>query len=253
MTDDVDFGGNIMTSNEKILFAKQNLAMILNCDINIWDSNENVFIESQDIFFRINTFGKSTVMFADKQLLEWLFETFKSTPTQEILDTDNRYLINEKLRSMGKKLSGECMWYLHLLPEKMVEKPAGFTYRVFDQDTINEFYAAMKAQDAYKVLTHAVEEDNEYTLVMAAYDNDLIVAVAACEEYREIWDIGVDTLPEYRGHGLAGYLVKELALETEKRGKVAGYNTWSANIASTKVALNAGFYPVWLAHFCIDL
>ena len=242
-----------MTSYEKILFAKQNLAKILKCDANIWDSNENVFIESQDIFFRINTFGKNTVMFADKQLIEWLSETFKSTPTQEILDTDNRYLINEKLRSLGKKLSGECMWYLHLLPEKAAKKPTGFTYRIFEEDAISELHAIMKAQDVYKVLTHAVEEGDKYTLAIAAYDNDLLVAVAACEEYREIWDIGVDTLPEYRGRGLAGYLVKELVLETERCGKVAGYNTWSANIASTKVALNTGFYPVWLAHFCIDL
>ena len=242
-----------MTSSEKILFAKQNLATILKCDVNIWDFNENIFIESQDIFFRISTFGKNTVIFTDKQLIGWLTETFKFTPTQEILDTDNRYIINEKLRSVGKKLSGECMWYLHLLPEKAVEKPSGFTYRVFDHNTISELYTTMKTQSTYKVLTHAIEEDNEYTLAIAAYDNDLIVAVSACEEYREIWDIGVDTLPGYRGRGLARYLVKELALETEKRGKVAGYNTWSGNIASTKVALNAGFFPVWLSHFCMDL
>jgi len=242
-----------MTSNEKILFAKQNLSKICKCDSTIWDSNENAFIESQEMFFRANTFGKNTVMFANKQLIGWLSESFKSTPTQEILDTDNRFLINEKLRTLGKKLSGEDMRYLHLIPEKVVKKPTGFTYRVFDQDAINELHTTMKAQDAYNVLTHAIEEDNEYTLAMAAYDNDLLVAVAACEEYREIWDIGVDTIPEHRGRGLAGYMVKELALETERRGKVASYATWSANIASTKVALNTGFHPVWLSHYCIDL
>jgi len=241
-----------MTSNEKILLAKQNFAKIYNCDNNAWDSNENIFIESEKMFFRINTFGKNTVMFADKQLIGWLTKTFKSTPTQEILDTDNRYIINEKLRTFGKKLSGEDMWYLHLLPEKMVKKPTGFTYRIFNQDTISELHAVMKVQDAYKVLTHAVEEGGEYTLAIAAYDNDLLIAVAACETYREIWDIGVDTFPEYRGRGLAGYLVKALALETEKRGKVASYTTWSGNLASTKVALNTGFYPVWLSHYCVD-
>ena len=242
-----------MNRNEKILFAKQNLAGILKCDAGIWDSDENVFVESQDIFFRVNTFGKNTVMFADKQLIGWLTETFKSMPTQEILDTDGRYLINEKLRSLGKKLSGECMWYLHLLPEKSVEKPKGFTYRVFEESDMEKLHATMKAQDTYSVLKHAVEEGNEYTMAIGAFDNDTLVSVAACEEYREIWDIGIDTLPEYMGRGLGGYLVKELALETEKRGKVAGYTTWSANIASTKIALNTGFYPVWLAQFCTDL
>ena len=242
-----------MTIKEKILFAKQNFAEIYKCEADTWDYDKNIFIESQTMFFRVNTFGKNTVMFADKQLIEWLSETFKSTPTQEILDTDNRYLINEKLRTFGKKLSGEDLWYLHLLPEMMVTKPTGFSYKLYTEASINDLHAVMEAQDAYSVLKHAVEEDGEYTLALAVYDNDSLVSVAACEQFRDVWDIGVDTLAEYRGRGLAAYLTKELALEAEKRGKVARYTTWSANLASTKVALNTGFRPVGLSHYCVDL
>ena len=243
-----------MNKNEKILFAKQKLSEGRNINMEDFDKDENIFVESQRDFFRINTFGKNAVIYADKQMIEWLFETFKSTPVQDILDTDNRYIINEKLRSFGKKLSGECMWYLRLYPEKMVERPTGFTYRLFAQEEVTELQATMKAQDAYKYLTHAIEMGEEYALAMAAYDDNTLVAVAACEEYLDdMWDIGVDTLPGYRGRGLAGYLVNELANETEKRGKLACYNTWSANIASTKIALNTGFYPVWLTHYCVDL
>ena len=39
-----------MTGSEKILFAKQNLAAILKCDADIWDSHENTFIEAQDAY-----------------------------------------------------------------------------------------------------------------------------------------------------------------------------------------------------------
>jgi len=88
-------------------------------------------------------------------------------------------------------------------------------------------------------------------LAVAAYDNDLLVSVASCEvdEGEEWRAIGVDTLTGHGGRGLAGYLVKELTLETEKRGKIPCYTTWSANLASTKVAINAGFRPVWLWHY----
>ena len=243
-----------MNKNEKILFAKQRLSEGRNINIDDYNRDENIFIESTRDFFRINTFGKNAVVFADKQIIGWLSETFKSTPVQDILDTDNRYLINKKLRSFGKKLSGECMWYLHLFPEKTVEKPAGFMYRLYNQDSINELQATMQAQDAHKSLTHAIELGEEYALAMAAYDNDTLVAVAACEEYLDdMWDIGVDTLPAYRCRGLAGHLVNSLAIETEKQGKLACYNTWSANMASTKIALNTGFYPVWLTHYCVAL
>jgi len=247
-------GGNVMTSNEKILFAKQDFAELYKCEADIWDSNENVFIESQKMFCRVMTFGKGTVMFANKQIIEWLSETFKATPTQEILDTDNRYLINEKLRTFGKKLSGEEMWYLHLLPDTEVSKPTGYTYKLYDKDSMEELHAVMEAQNAYSVFVNAVDKGDEM-LAVAAYDNDLLVSAASCEMHDdEDWrNIGVDTLAGYGGHGLAAYLVKELALETEKRGKVPVYTTNSGNIASTKVALNAGFRLVWLSHYAKNL
>jgi len=244
-----------MTAKEKILFAKHDFAKLYKCDVDIWDSIENVFIESQVTFCRIVTFGKGTVMFANKQIIGWLSETFKLTPTEEILDTDNRYLINEKLRTFGKKLSSEEMWYLHLLPDVEVAKPAGYTYKLYDKDSINELRAAVESQGAYGVLTNAIEEDGEYMLVAAAYYNDLLVSVASCEHHEdEDWrNIGVDTLAGHGGCGLATYLVKQLALETEKRGKVPVYTTWSANLASTRVALNSGFRPVWLSHYAENL
>ena len=244
-----------MTSKEKILRIKQHFAEIYKCETDTWDSDENIFIESQIMFFRVNTFGKNAVMFANKQIIEWLSETFKSTPTEEILDTDNRYLINEKLRTFGKKLSGEEVWYLHLLPDTKVAKPAGYTYKLYDEDSMNELHAVMETQNAYSAFTHAIEKDGEYMLALAAYDNDLLVSVASCEvdEGAEWRAIGVDTLAGYRGHGLAVYLVNELARETEKRGKIPCYTTWSANLASTRVALNAGFRPVWLSHYTENL
>jgi hypothetical protein len=246
-----NLGGSIMTGKEKILFAKHNFAALYKCEADIWDSNENIFIESQTMFFRVVTFGKGTVMFANKQIIEWLSETFKSTPTEEILDTDNRYLINEKLRTFGKKLSGEELWYLHLLPDTDVVKPAGYTYKLYDEDSMSELHAAIKAQDAYSVFTNAVEKDGEYMLALAAYDDDLLVSAASCEvdEGEEWRNIAVDTLAGHGGRGLASYLIKELALETEKRGKVPCYTTCSANIGSTRVAINAGFRPVWLSHY----
>jgi len=250
-------GGNVMTNKEKILFAKHNFAELYKCQADIWDFNENIFIESQVMFFRVHTFGKNTVMFANKQIIEWLSETFKSTPVEEILDTDNRYLINEKLRAFGKKLSGEEMWYLHLLPNAEVVKPAGYTYKLYDKDSMEELHAVMEDQNAYSVFTHAFFEkkDGDYMLAVAAYDNDLLVSAATCEvdEGEEWRAIGVDTLAGYGGRGLGAYLVKELALETEKRGKIPCYTTWSGNIASTKVALNAGFRPVWLSHYAKNL
>ena len=167
----------------------------------------------------------------------FLSNTFKSTPTEEILDTDNRYLINEKLRTFGKKLSGEEVWYLHLLPDTEIAKPAGYTYKLYDEDSMKELHTVMEAQDAYSVFTNAIEEDGEYMLAVAAFNNDTLVSVASCEvdEGEEWRNIGVDTLAGYGGRGLAAYLVKELTLETEKRGKIPCYTTCSANMLQLRL------------------
>ena len=237
-----------MDKSEKILFAKNKLAEIWKCDSAAFDSDKNIFTESKEIFFRIVTFGRNAVITADKKIVGWCFEKFKAVPACFIMDSDNFYIINEKLRSFGKKLGDEHIGYLHLFPEKTIKRPDGFTYRHFDHDALKELY------DYKEFKENAFTSTDKDVLAVAAYDKDVPVSVAACDSHMgDFWQIGIDTLPEYRGRGLAMYLVKELALEIERHGKVAYYNTWSANIASTRVALNTGFYPVWVSYPCYDL
>ena len=236
-----------MNKNEKILFIKQELAKICECDASAFDSDKNIFIETQNTFFQIVTFGSNAVVRADRKIIEWCSDSFASTPARFIMEADNFYLINEKLRSFGKKLGDEHIGYLHLYPERTPAKPPHFVYRRYNRENIKELYG-------YKeFFENALTGTDKDMLAVAAYENDIPVSVAACDSHWDAWQVGIDTLAEYRKRGLAGYLVKELALEIERNGKVAYYNTWSANIASTRVALGAGFYPVWVNYPCADL
>lgn len=240
-----------MDKKEKILFLKQQLSEIWKCSVDDFDSDKNIFIETQDTFFHIVTFGGNAVVRGDQKIIEWFSEKFRSTPARFILEMDNFYLINEKLRSFGKKLSDESIRYMHLFPERTPAKPQNFNYKLYGKNNISELYEYKEFCD------NALTNSDKDMLAVAAYDKyggDKPVSVAACDSYWEnLWQIGIDTLPEYRKRGLAGYLVKEIALEIEKHGKVAWYKTWSANIASTRVALGAGFYPVWVSYLSYDL
>ena len=135
-----------------------------------------------------------------------------------------------------------------------MEKPAGFTYKLFDKSNKGELKATIEAQnvcDYFQDILEMVEDDS---LAIAAYENDVLASAAICAQFLDdLWDMGVDTLPQYKGRGLASFLVKEIATEAETRGKLPCYTTWSANIASVKVALNAGFYPTWVTHHSVDL
>jgi predicted GNAT family acetyltransferase len=71
----------------------------------------------------------------------------------------------------------------------------------------------------------------------------------ASADCAELWQIGIDVLPEYRGKGIAAALVSKLAIEILKRGKVPYYGTSPCNIASQSVAHRAGFKPAWACAF----
>ncbi|MBQ8894312.1 MAG: GNAT family N-acetyltransferase [Clostridia bacterium] len=84
-------------------------------------------------------------------------------------------------------------------------------------------------------------------LGMGAYDNGRLIALAACSaDGPEMWQIGIDVLPEYRRRGLASALTARLAAEILKRGKVPFYCAAWSNIASVRNAIRCGFRPAWV-------
>ena len=82
---------------------------------------------------------------------------------------------------------------------------------------------------------------------MGAYDNDTLIGLAACSaDCEDMWQIGIDVLPEYRRKGIAAALTSELALEILKRGKVPFYCVAWSNIKSVRNAIKSGFRPAWV-------
>lgn len=235
-----------MDRNEKIAFAKRQIAEKWGCDPASFDSNKNIFFASKGTFFEIITFGTNAVIRADETILAWCSQQFISVLARDIMDGDNLYRIETKLRSFGKKLGGEHIRYLHLFPEKSVIKPKNYTYRLFVGKELEELYSYKD----YRDFDNAFSPDHERDmLAIAAYDGETIAAIAGCDDYLDsLWQIGIDTAPLYRNCGLGAYLVKEIACEIERHQKVAYYNTWSPNIASTRVALSTGFYPTWMGY-----
>ena len=88
----------------------------------------------------------------------------------------------------------------------------------------------------------------EYDVLgIGAYDGEKLVGLAACSaDGDEMWQIGIDVLPEYRHKGIASSLVSNLACEIIKREKVPFYCCAWSNVASARTAIKAGFRPAWV-------
>jgi len=234
----------MLTKQDKIAHVQSCIVTEWSCPKDSFSKIENVIIETDKKFFEIITFGQNAVIRADKTIIRWCEESFSKIPAAEILDSNNLYLLEKKLREHGKKLGGEHIRFLHLESEVKPKKPQGLTFGWFEKERLSLLYSDKRFENA---LNYCKKFES---LALIAKDSDETIAMVAVDEhYYGLWQIGVDTLESHRNKGIAAYLVKEMALEAEKRGKIPYYTTWLANLALVRTAMRAGFVPVWVWYF----
>ncbi len=86
-----------------------------------------------------------------------------------------------------------------------------------------------------------------FVLGVGAYDGNRLIGLAGCSaDADEMWQIGVDVLPEYRCRGIASALTSRLATEILSRGKVPFYCCAWSNLRSVRNAVKSGLYPAWI-------
>ena len=80
-----------------------------------------------------------------------------------------------------------------------------------------------------------------------AYDNGELIGLAGCSaDCAEMYQIGVDVLPDYRRQGVAAALTSRLALEILSLEKVPFYCAAWCNLKSVPNAIKCGFRPAWV-------
>lgn len=147
--------------------------------------------------------------------------------------------LNRRLRPFGYEL-----WLMgeYFLPRTALLKPApcGKQTRILEKGEFEHLYLPQ--------FRNALSSERKQLdiLCAAAYDNGREIALAGCSmDAQEMWQIGVDVLPEYRRQGIASSLTTALACEVLKRGKIPFYGCSWANMKSQRNAIRSGFRPAW--------
>ena len=193
-------------------------------------------------FLQMTTFGDGTVISADKRLHPWLREWAKDKRGFWLFEQHNFIVLDRELRKYGYKMAQTH----HMFSPKpeIVELQTDLRVRWLEGEEIAPYYGREEFSNALCDKFHPERPD---VLAVVALDGDTVMGMAGCSaDTSELWQIGIDVLPEYRKRGVGRTLVTLLRNEALRRGAIPYYGTSLSNLPSWRIALGSGFYPLWV-------
>ena len=221
-----------MTNKEILDIAMQQSAYDTNAKASDFLMDTNVFVKSEigslakryykePIACNLISYGSNIVASVKDEYREIVERYLSKYEFYHCFETPNMHWLDERMKEYGYRV---C-----------------FMAEVLEQKDFSDLYLPTWG--------NALCEDRKQldVLGVGAYDNGKLIGLAACSaDCDDMWQIGIDVLPEYRRQGIASSLTSNLAIEIIDRGKVPFYCCAWSNLKSVKNALRSGFVPGWV-------
>ncbi len=186
------------------------------------------------------TYGNNVVASTKPEIRDIVTEYVNRYEFYHLFATPNALWLNERLAPLGHKL---CYMAYYFLPD--VEKLECLQCQYETRLLYPEDFEPLYTKEWSNALCAKRKESDR--LAVGAYDGDKLIGLAGCSaDCEDMWQIGIDVLPEYRRNGVASALTSTLALEILKHEKVPFYCCAWANVPSAKNAIKSGFRPAWM-------
>ena len=188
----------------------------------------------------LTSYGNNIVAQCRADLAPAVEKFIQSYPTAHCMETPHLHVLEEILNPFGLQV---CFMAEYFLPDVDVlrEQPCDYELRILRQPD----FALLYLPEWSNALCEKRKELD--VLGVGAYDGDTLVGLAGCSaDCGDMYQIGVDVLPEYRRQGIAAAVTSRLALEVLKLGKVPFYCAAWCNLKSVRNAIKCGFRPAWV-------
>lgn len=213
-------GKNIVTVSQKHPKARKYLPLPFACDM--------------------VSYGSNIVAQTSERLCEVARAYIEKYETAHAFETPHIHALDAALAPYGFKV---CFMAEYFLPDvhKVKALPCAYELRILHAADFADLYTE---QWSNALCEKRKELD---VLGVGAYDNGKLIGLAGCSaDCEEMYQIGVDVLPEYRQQGIASALTSRLALEILALGKVPFYCAAWCNVKSVRNAVKCGFSPAWV-------
>ena len=240
-----------MTNQEILDIAMQQSAYDTNAKASDFLMATNVFVKSEigplarkyykePIACNLVSYGNNIVASVKDEYREIVESYLSKYEFYHCFETPNMHWLDERMKENGYRV---CFMAEYFLPDvnALKRRECSYPLKVLEQKDFANLYLP--------IWSNALCEDRKQldVLGVGAYDNGKLIGLAACSaDCDDMWQIGVDVLPEYRRQGIASSLTSNLAIEIMDRGKVPFYCCAWSNLKSVKNALRSGFVPGWV-------
>ena len=239
-----------MTNKDILQIAMQQSAEDIGCEVTDFLSDENKIVpfklgENAKKYYQLPigcnfiSYGNNIVAAATGETFETVKEYISKFLFYHCFETPNMLWLNERLKPLGLSVCFMAEYYLPDL-SRLTELPCEYEMRILEKGQFEDLYCP----EWSNALTF--DRKSLDMLAVGAYDDGKLIGLAGCSaDAEEMWQIGVDVLPEYRRKGIASALTSKLAIEILNRGKVPFYCTAWSNIRSVRNAIKSGLIPAW--------
>ncbi len=186
------------------------------------------------------SYGSNIVAQVSERTKNAVTEFIEKYSVHRCFETPSIYELNEKLNDFDLKV---CFMAEYFLPDitKLKRLECDYELKILHGEDFESLYSSEWSNAL-------CAERKEFDILgVGAYNGDKLVGLAACSaDCENMYQIGIDVLPEYRKRGIASALTSNLAVEIIKLEKVPFYCAAWSNIKSVRNALKSGFRPAWV-------
>lgn len=234
-----------MNMNEQLAKVRKQLAIDYNCQEEDFLKDGIIFSEAKDNqgrrklfprqspYLEIVTMGKSVIISADNTVYKFVKSNLEGKSREEIFSSPLTFGHTISCIFDGKTKS---------------KMPKGFQYSILWDREIVPLYKTTK-EFSNAIQYNSDREVKDVVAITAEHNGKIIALAGASEDCEDLWQIGIDVLPEYRNRGLASALVNQLSYVILEKGKVPYYSYASSNISSQRTAVRSGYKPAWVSTY----
>jgi len=196
-------------------------------------------------FLAVVTMGRGVVVSCSNERLQWARNNLINLSPEELFYASALALMINLVSQDNQTIYGPNLKYIctsdTFKPHSTVEE---MELSIIDEETILQLYGNNQFPNA---LGRQHNPQRPRLLACLAKCNGVIAGLAAASaDCDEMWQVGIDVLPEYRNRNIGKALVSRLTKALFDIGKLPYYSTVTTNIPSRRIATSLGYRPAWV-------